>query len=159
MIAVRRADLSLAADRAALVRLLDGYARDPMGGGTPLAPEVAARLCDDLRRLPHAVSFIATVDDADVGLLNAFLGYSTFKARPLLNVHDICVQPGHRGRGIGQALLAAAQAHAQAQDCCKLTLEVLSGNTVALRSYQRFGFAGFQLDPAAGHALMMQKWL
>jgi hypothetical protein len=43
--------------------------------------------------------------------------------------------------------------------CCKLTLEVLSGNTTAQTSYQRFGFAQYQLDPAAGQALFMQKWL
>jgi len=43
--------------------------------------------------------------------------------------------------------------------CCKLTLEVLTGNLVALRSYERFGFAPYALDPAAGQASFMQKWM
>ena len=156
---VRRADYRAPADRAALVALLDAYARDPMGGGTPLADDVKARLCDELAVLPSAASFIAWIGDEAVGLVNTFEGYSTFKARPLLNVHDIAVLPAQRGRGVGQALLAASEAHARERGCCKLTLEVLSGNQRALRSYQRFGFAPYVLDPAEGHALLMQKWL
>jgi ribosomal protein S18 acetylase RimI-like enzyme len=156
---VRRADYRAAGDRAALLALLDAYARDPMGGGTPLPDDVRARLCDELARLPSAVSFIAWLGDEAVGLANCFLGFSTFKARPLLNLHDLVVLPQHRARGIGQALLAACQAHARQQGCCKLTLEVLSGNQRALRSYQQAGFAPYVLDPREGQALLMQKWL
>jgi len=56
-------------------------------------------------------------------------------------------------------LLAAIAQHAKERGCCKLTLEVLSGNTVALKSYAHFGFAGYQLDPTAGLAVFLQKWL
>ena len=97
--------------------------------------------------------------DQPVGLINTFEGYSTFKARPLLNVHDIAVLPAHRAQGVGQALLAACEAHARERGCCKLTLEVLSCNQRAMRSYERFGFAPYTLDPADGQALLMQKWL
>jgi ribosomal protein S18 acetylase RimI-like enzyme len=156
---VRRADLSSAVDRAALVSLLDMYARDPMGGGAALSNGVKARLCSDMAKLPNAASFIAWIGAEPVGLINCFEGYSTFKAKPLLNVHDIAVHPSHRGQGIGQALLAAAEQHARERGCCKLTLEVLSGNAVAMESYELFGFAAYQLDPAAGQALLLQKWL
>ncbi len=156
---VRRVDYADTRDRAALVDLLDAYAQDPMGGGEPLAADVKTRLCDDLERLPSAASFIAWLSDAPVGLINTIEGYSTFKARPLMNVHDLAVLPAHRARGVGQALLAACEAHARERGCCKLTLEVLSGNQRALRSYERFGFAPYVLDPAEGHALLMQKWL
>ncbi|MDO5623071.1 MAG: GNAT family N-acetyltransferase [Pseudomonadota bacterium] len=154
---VRRADYRNPADRAALIALLDAYAQDPMGGGAPLAADVRARLCDDLAAHPLAASFIAWAGDVPVGLINTFEGYSTFKARPLLNIHDVAVRPGHRGAGIGQALLAACEAHARERGCCKLTLEVLTGNAPALRSYERAGFAPYQLDPADGQALLMQK--
>ena len=152
-------DYHLPLHRAALVQLLDAYARDPMGGGEPLAADVQERLCDDLAARPTAASFIAWQDGHPVGLVNCIEGYSTFKARPLMNIHDIAVLPGHRGAGVGQALLAAAQAHARARGCCKLTLEVLTGNGPALRSYQRFGFEPYQLDPSAGQASFMHKWL
>ncbi|WP_019428674.1 GNAT family N-acetyltransferase [Limnohabitans sp. Rim47] len=147
------------ADRDALVMLLDAYARDPMGGGEGLQQDVKARLCDDLAARPAAASFIAWLGDAPVGLVNCIEGYSTFKAKPLMNIHDIAVLHSHRGQGVGQALLAAAQQHAQSRGCCKLTLEVLTGNAQALKSYVGFGFEPYALDPAAGQASFMHKWL
>jgi GNAT superfamily N-acetyltransferase len=94
-----------------------------------------------------------------VGLIDCFAGFSTFAAKPLLNVHDIVVRQGLRGKGIGQALLAWAEERAKQLGCCKLTLEVLSNNTRAMSSYTQAGFAPYVLDPAAGHALLMQKFL
>lgn len=145
--------------RDALVMLLDAYAQDPMGGGEALPQDVKARLCKDLAARPDAASFIAWLDDAPVGLVNCIEGYSTFKAQPLMNIHDIAVLPGHRGAGVGQALLEAAEQHAQDRGCCKLTLEVLTGNARALKSYLGFGFEPYALDPSAGQASFMQKWL
>ena len=186
---IHRVDYLAVRDAADLRMLLDLYARDPMGGAEPLAASALERLCADLARRPDAASFLAyrpsgqsaqpdpsetggphgrlSPSSAEesrtqwdpVGLINCFEGYSTFKAQPLLNVHDIVVHPRVRGQGIGQALLAAAQQLAIDRGCCKLTLEVLSGNTVAMKSYDRFGFAHYQLDPTAGHAVLMQKWL
>jgi ribosomal protein S18 acetylase RimI-like enzyme len=46
---------------------------------------------------------------------------------------------------------------ARLRGCCKVTLEVLSGNHRALSVYQQAGFAGYALDPATGHALFLQK--
>jgi ribosomal protein S18 acetylase RimI-like enzyme len=158
-ITVRPVDFSDAAQRAALILLLDAYAQDPMGGGEPLAVDVKARLCDDMLARPTVSSFIAWLDGAPVGLVNCVDGFSTFKSRALMNIHDLAVLPGHRGRGVGQALMQAVQAHAQARGCCKLTLEVLTGNARALRSYAQFGFEPYTLDPAAGQASFMQKWL
>jgi GNAT superfamily N-acetyltransferase len=150
-------------DARALVMLLDAYACDPMGGSQGLSEEVKARICTDLAQHSGAASFIAWLGTDDcaeaIGLINCFVGYSTFKAAPLLNIHDIAVLPAHRGAGVGQALLGAAQIYAQQLGCCKLTLEVLTGNQAALASYQRFGFAPYALDPAAGQASFMHKWV
>ena len=156
---IRRVDYLNAQDAEALVLLLDAYAQDPMGGGEALKPDNAARLCKDLSSIAGAASFIAWLDDQPIGLINCFEGYSTFKAKPLLNVHDIAVLSAHHSQGIGQALLQAAEAHALSRGCCKLTLEVLSGNSSAMSSYKRFGFEQYELDPAAGQAQFMQKWL
>lgn len=71
-------------------------------------------------------------------------------------MHDLVVLPAHRARGVGQALLAAAQKHAQERGCCKLTLEVLSGNARALRSYERFDCT-YVLDPRRGQALLITE--
>ena len=79
--------------------------------------------------------------------------------QPLLNVHDIVVHQDFRRQGIARALLGHAEAVARQRGCCKLTLEVLEGNHGARRAYLDFGFEGYQLDPAMGQALFMEKKL
>lgn len=158
-ISVRVVDYFNPTDRADLLAMLDMYANDPMGGGEGLDADVKDRLCDDLANFSGAVSWLAHSGERPVGLLNAMPGYSTFKARPLMNIHDIAVDPAFRGKGVGQALLGALQEYARARGCCKLTLEVLSGNRVAQASYARFGFAQYELSAETGQALFMQKWL
>lgn len=150
-------DLARTDHARAFLDLLDHYARDPMGGGKGLSDYARAHLVDDLKAHPGFVGFLAFVGGEPAGLVNCFEGYSTFAARPLLNVHDIVVRDRFRGRGIAQALLAAAEGAARARGCCKLTLEVLSNNRGALASYARFGFRPYELDPAAGQALFLEK--
>ncbi len=152
------ADYRDAQDAADLVALLDAYARDPMGGSEPLREDVKARLAGDLAANPQAFSMIARLEGDAVGLANCFMGYSTFAAAPLVNIHDLAVLPGHRGKGIGKALLAAVEAEALKRGACKVTLEVLSGNP-ARHLYAREGYGDYQLDPATGHALFWQKRL
>ena len=83
--------------------------------------------------------------DEPVGIATCFFGFSTFAARPLLNVHDLAVVPARRGDGIGRALLAEAEARARAAGCCKLTLEVQDDNHRARAVYARFGFTDYVL--------------
>ena len=99
LVQVRRVSFDDPADCAALLKLMDVYASDPMGGGILLPGEVKARLCRDLSRNSAAISFLAWRDGIEpeaIGLINCFLGYSTFKASPLLNIHDIVVLPEYR---------------------------------------------------------------
>jgi GNAT superfamily N-acetyltransferase len=144
---------------AALIRLLDEYASGPEGGNAPLSAQARSQLCHALASRAHYVGWLA-FDKADaVGVLNAFEGLSTFKARPLLNVHDIAVTASHRGRGVGRALLACAENEARLRGCCKLTLEALDGNHRAIGLYRSVGFAAYELDPAMGRATFFEKWL
>ena len=148
-----------AAQAAAWLDLLDHYAHDPMGGGAGLSPYARAHLVAELRDLPIFHGALAWEDGRAVGLINCFAGFSTFAAKPLLNIHDIVVHGEVRGTGIGQALLAWAEGRARELGCCKLTLEVLANNARALLAYERAGFAPYVLDPAAGQALFLQKLL
>ncbi|KCZ48150.1 hypothetical protein HY17_17825 [Hyphomonas sp. CY54-11-8] len=156
-ITIRQADYSDPADAAALVDMLDAYARDPMGGGKPLSAHTRDHLAAELATRPHAVSFLAFDDGAPAGVLNAFEGFSTFACKPLLNVHDIAVHADHRGKGIGRMLLDAVEAEARRRGCCKLTLEVLSGNTRARSVYEAAGYAAYELDPEKGQAMFLEK--
>ena len=139
--------------------LLDHYAHDPMGGGTGLSDYAKAHLVSQLKDLPNFHGALAFAGDEAVGLINCFAGFSTFAAKPLLNIHDVVTRADQRGQGVGQALLQWAEQRARELGCCKLTLEVLSNNTRAMAAYERAGFAPYVLDPEAGHALFLQKYL
>jgi len=133
-----------------------------MGGGEPLSEFVRTHLVSALAARPQAFSVLAFggADDAHpVGLVNCMEGFSTFACRPLVNVHDVAVLPGHRGQRVAEKMLALVEEIARERDACKLTLEVLQGNTGAIRLYNRVGFANYQLDPAMGQAQFLQKWL
>lgn len=140
-----------------LITLLDEYARDPMGGGQPLPDNTKATLVTELAKRPHAFSLLCYVDGEAAGLANCLEGFSTFAAKPLLNIHDIMVRNTYRGQGLSQIMLHKIEDIARQRGCCKITLEVLSGNTPAQSAYEKFGFQHYQLDPATGQALFWQK--
>ncbi|MCC9604755.1 GNAT family N-acetyltransferase [Blastopirellula sp. JC732] len=141
---------------AELMRLLELYALDVMGGGKPLLPEVHEHLIERLKNFPTFVGMLAVEDGQYVGLANGFYNFSTFSARPVINVHDLAVDPDHRGRGVGKALLDEMARYAAEQGCSYLTLEVRADNP-ARRLYQRCGFVGG--DPQADEMAFWKKRL
>ncbi len=140
-----------------IVLLLDQYAADPLGGGEPLSEFTKSNLMAELAKLPHAFSVLCYTDEVPVGLANCFTGFSTFKCKPLVNIHDIVVLEAFRGRGIGPRLLGWIEAFARAQGACKLTLEVLDNNGRARAVYAKAGFSAYELDPAYGQAVFLEK--
>ncbi len=140
-----------------IATLLNEYALDPMGGGTALHKDVKTMLASALAEVPQAFSVLCYVDGRPAGLANCFQGFSTFKCRPLINIHDLVVRSEYRGQGISQRLLEKIEEEARQRDCCKITLEVLEGNEVAQNAYLKSGFAAYQLDPTQGKALFWQK--
>ena len=158
-IRARLADYADEADATAIVHLLDCYARDPWGAGKPLDAEVRERLVPGLRATPGAFSVLAFDQEEPVGLANCLPGFSTFAARPLVNIHDVVVVEEKRGQGIGKCLFEAIHAEARRRDACKVTLEVLNGNHAAKGLYQAQGYGDYEPDPEKGPALFWQKEL
>lgn len=142
-----------------IVLLMDAYSSDPMGGNKSLPSHVKENLVSELAKIPHAVSIICYVDQKPAGLINCFEGFSSFKCRPLLNVHDVFVLANFRGLGISQLMLNTVEDIARSKNCCKITLEVLEGNSAAQAAYLKQGFTGYELDPAMGKALFWEKVL
>lgn len=140
-----------------MITLLDHYAQDPMGGGNSLSMNAKKNLANELSKLPHAFAVITYADDKPAGLITCFEGFSTFACKPLISIHDIIVHTDFRGVGISQKLLEKVEEVAIAKGCCKITLEVLEGNTIAQNAYMKFGFAGYELDPVMGKAMFWQK--
>jgi ribosomal protein S18 acetylase RimI-like enzyme len=134
------ADLANPAHQAAIVELLDMYCRDAFGDSKPLPADVRERLIPGLVAHGGARVFLAYVGDEPAGVAICFLGFSTFKAKPLINIHDIAVAPQFRGKGMGRELLAAVEAEARRLGCCKVTLEVRADNTLAQQAYGKAGF-------------------
>ena len=164
MITIIRAKLINTDHAAALMQLMDEYASGLTGGGKPLNAYTRAHLAATLRTRPGAHTLLAikhteSGEESFVGLLNAFEGFSTFACQPLLNIHDVVVTESERGQGIGKLLMEHAEILARELGCCKLTLEVLEGNTKAQAAYKSLGYAGYELKPEMGKALFWQKKL
>lgn len=137
---VVRVDLENIVHQQGLITCLDAYARDPMGGGIPLTAETKSRLIDGLFQHPANVNFLALLGNEVVGAAVCFMGYSTFRAQPRLNIHDLCVVPAHRGKGLGRLLLETVTDYAAEQNCCAVSLEVRTDNIAAQSLYRSLGF-------------------
>jgi ribosomal protein S18 acetylase RimI-like enzyme len=148
-IEVLDADYQDPVHRDGILGVIDSYASDPIGGGEPLSAPVRDTLVEKLGAHPTARVLLAFDGATPVGAAVCFLGFSTFRAQPLLNVHDLAVLPGWRGKGVGRALLRAAEERARREGCCKLTLEVQDDNARARGLYASFGFADYTIGGPA----------
>jgi len=137
---VLHADLANPDHQAAIIDLLDMYSRDEFGASQPLSDEARKELIPGLVNHGASRVFLAYDDARPVGLAICFVGFSSFRAKPLLNIHDIAVRPETRGQGIGRQLLHAVAEDARALGCCKLTLEVRADNLRAQALYKDVGF-------------------
>lgn len=133
------ADLNNEKHASDLLQLTDMYAQDAMGMEEPLPNATRVRLIDELKGFPTFFCLLAYHKEKSVGIANCFVGFSTFEAQKIINIHDLAVRPEVRGLGIGEKLLTAIQKKAEQLDCGKLTLEVREDNP-AKELYGRFGF-------------------
>lgn len=159
MITFVTADFTQPEHAQALTYLMNAYAQDPMGGDATIDPTILAQLPTVLAARDDAFTILAYAEDTPVGLANCFVGFSTFAAKELVNVHDLVVVESHRYQGIGKELLAEVEKRAQSRNACKITLEVLQNNAPARKAYQDVGFVPYELSPGAGVAEFWQKKL
>ena len=152
-------DLDRADHRADVLGLTAAYGADAMGTAAPLPEAVLGRLIEGLRAHPTTLLLLAYDRETKsaIGLATCFAGFSTFHARPLINIHDLVVLDGYRGKGIGRRLLDAVEGKARSLDCCKVTLEVNQNNRRAVHLYESFGFAHVGAATPLGGALFYAK--
>jgi GNAT superfamily N-acetyltransferase len=130
-----------------------------MGDGHPLSEIARREVIPGLRAHPTTLVFLAYQGPEPIGIAICLRGFSTFAARPLINIHDFFVRPEHRGQGVARALLEATAQRARTLNCCKLTLEVLENNLPARRTYEAAGFTQGEYLPEAGGSLFFWKKL
>ncbi len=105
---------------------------------------------------PFAEALLAEDAGAVVGYALFFPTYSTFLGRPGLYLEDLFVEPAHRGKGHGKALLAAVARLAVERGCGRLEWSVLDWNEPAICFYRLVGAApvdGWTVYRLTGDAL------
>ena len=88
---------------------------------------------------PVAQAVLATASGQAAGFALFYPTYSTVLGRPGIHLEDLYIRPGHRGRGLGRALLSHLAQLAVQRGCGRLEWRVLHTNEPALRFYHRLG--------------------
>jgi GNAT superfamily N-acetyltransferase len=159
-------DLDRSDHRDAVLTLVDEYAQDPMGNDQPLPNSVREALIPGLKAHPTTLIFLALETGNDdrgenggkaLGIAVCFRGFSTFRAMPLINLHDLFVRKSARGKDLGRALLQAVAEKARSIGACKVTLEVQSENLRARGIYAAAGFEQAVYKDEAGGVFFLTK--
>ena len=99
-----------------------------------------ARLRDHLFG-PRPYCEVLMAEDAGraVGFALFFHNYSTFLAKPGIYLEDLFVEPAHRGKGHGKALLVALAKLAVERSCGRVQWAVLDWNEPSINFYKSLG--------------------
>jgi GNAT superfamily N-acetyltransferase len=88
---------------------------------------------------PVAEVLLAHWDGAPVGFALYFRNFSTFLGQPGIYLEDLFVEPEHRGKGIGKALLIRLAKIAIERGYGRLEWAVLDWNTPSIEFYRSLG--------------------
>lgn len=88
---------------------------------------------------PCAEALVAESGGRTVGFAIFFTTFSTFLCKPGVYLEDLFVEPGHRGHGIGKALLVRLAALAVERGCGRFEWRVLDWNEPSIRFYEALG--------------------
>ena len=125
---------------AALLQLLNDYMLDEMGIGLPMPKDLGPKIIKGLKNNPAYIGFFVCIGNDFAALANCNLNFSTWKAKPLINIHDFIVSPNFRNSGIGLFLLNEIANYATENGFCRINLEVRHDNFKAQNLYKRAGF-------------------
>ena len=91
---------------------------------------------------PDVVLLVAESDAGVIGYAYAAIeGYDWMSLRgPAAVLHDLVVDPGYRGRGVGRVLLDATFSHLRSRGAPRVVLSTAERNESAQRLFERMGF-------------------
>lgn len=137
---VEKVKLSNEAHCDGLLRLLNIYMEDEMGINRAMPKGLAPRIIEGLKKHKAYLGFFARLESRFIGLANCNINFSTWLAKPIINIHDLIVEPRYRNTGVGEFLLTEIEEYARETGCCKINLEVRVDNEPAQKLYQKRGF-------------------
>lgn len=88
---------------------------------------------------PRAEALVAERPGRVVGVAVFTYNFSTFRSRPGVWLEALFVEAGHRGAGVGRALMRRLAAITLERDCARLEWAVQDDNTRAVDFYLRVG--------------------
>jgi GNAT superfamily N-acetyltransferase len=132
-------------DAAAIARLTVQLGYDAS------AERIAERLSRILSRPDHAV-FVADSDGATIGWIYV-LTMDSVEADPFAVVGGLVVDAAQRGRGVGRALIQAAETWARHQTCAIVRLWSSTPRTGAHAFYTRLGYTNVKTQYSFAKAL------
>ena len=91
--------------------------------------------------------FCAVEDGRVIGMVSILFTVSTAEGGRAAWLEDMIVHPDKRGKGVGDGLLRAAMKGARAAGCSRITLLTDATNALAMRFYEKSGFARSQMVP------------
>ena len=124
-----------------VIKLLNDYMKDPMGNNRPMPKELASQIIAGLKQHSGFLGFFVLADELFAGLANCNINFSTFQAKPLINIHDFIVAPEYRNVGVGHFLLSGIINYAFKNGYCRVNLEVREDNITAKSLYKKMGFS------------------
>jgi GNAT superfamily N-acetyltransferase len=134
-------DLNNSEHKVQLIKLLNDYMNDPMGNNRPMPKSLAPQIITGLKGHSGFIGFFALADGQFAALANCNRNFSTFQAKPLINIHDFIVAPEFRKIGAGRFLLEEIINFAQQNGFCRVSLEVREDNLTAKSLYRKMGFS------------------
>lgn len=115
---------------------------DPVYETSPDAEKTMRRFLADVANSSYSFLIVAVTEGQTVGFISGELrqGSPTFLPKTWASVDDVFVDPDHRNRGIGHALLRSVREWAQERDADGISLQVAAANTRGRKFYDDLGF-------------------
>ena len=118
-----------------------------------IEPQVVRRLFE----LPYFHGFICDLEGEAAAFAVCFESYSTYRAKKVLNIHDLMVSSNYRGKGVGKALLNGIEQYCRNNEFLKITLEVDESNIAAQKLYRSCDYEDYRV--VLKNLLHWQKYL
>lgn len=120
-----------------LVHALAAYEREP--DAVKATPDDFARALFPDHGAPAVFCHVAEVEGEVVGLAVWFVSFSTWTGQHGIWLEDLFVLPGHRGAGLGKALLQRLAQICLERDWARLEWWVLDWNAPSIAFYESLG--------------------